>query len=80
MKKILEGFSQSALRLLVSGMSLLVIYFIYIFYAVWTHTTADTSVLIHLYFPLLEHVIMSLTILILGALLLDIAEKELKKK
>ena len=66
--------------LLISGLSIVLIYLVYIFISVLSLNSTSSLVLIHIFFPQLEHVLMSLTLIIIGALLLDVTAKELKKE
>lgn len=80
MKKISLVISPYSEKLLSYGLPVLAFYFIYIFYAVATVSHLDASLLVQKFSPQLQHIIMALTILIAGSALLDISEKEIKKR
>ncbi len=66
--------------LLISGLSLILIYLVYILLSALSLKSTSSDVLVHIYFPQLEHVIMSMTLIIIGSLLLDLTAKEIKKE
>lgn len=80
MKKYLLNVSPIAKKILSVGLSVISVYMVYLLIAVADHLKLGcSSVAVHIYSPQLEHVIMALTILILGTFAMDITEKELDK-
>lgn len=67
-------------RLLCSALPFLCLCLIWLMISVISCTDTSPDVITHTYTPALEHIMISLTLLILGALLLDISEKELRIK
>lgn len=80
MKKNIFRLSRPAFVLLLLGMTVTLCYLLYIFTSIILSKSVSSSVLIHIYLPQLEHIIMSLTIIICGALTLDVTAKQLTKK
>ena len=77
MKKNLENLSEISTKILIFGLPIVIGYFIYLIIAFNSHPDISRHVLIHIYTPQLECITVSLVILVLGALLFDITEKEL---
>ena len=77
MKKKLENLSEISTKILIFGFPIVIGYFIYLIIAFNSHPNVSHHVLIHIYTPQLEYITASLVILVLGALLFDITEKEL---
>ena len=80
MKKRKYDISEISLKILLVGLPILIISFIYLIISFSMHKNTSQTVLLHIYTPQLEHFMMSLTILILGAILFDITCKELNIK
>lgn len=66
--------------LLISGLSVVLLYLVYILLSVLSFKSTSADVLVHIFSPQLEHVLMSLTLIVAGSLLLDVTAKELKKE
>ena len=79
MKKKLYLSSISEI-LLFMGLGIIIVYLIYILVSVISLERTSSDVLIHTFSPQLEYIIMSMTLIIVGALLLDVTAKELKKE
>lgn len=79
MKKKLYLSSISEI-LLFMGLGIIIVYLIYILVSVISLERTSSDVLIHIFSPQLEYIIMSMTLIIVGALLLDVTAKELKKE
>ena len=79
MKKKLYLSSISEI-LLFMGLGIIIVYLIYILVSVISLERMSSDVLIHIFSPQLEYIIMSMTLIIVGALLLDVTAKELKKE
>ena len=77
MKKNLENLSEISTKILIFGLPVVIGYFIYLISAFNSHPNISRHVLVHIYTPQLEYITVSLVILVLGALLFDITEKEL---
>ena len=77
MKKKLENLSEISTKILIFGLPVIIGYFIYLIIAFNSHTNVSHHVLIHIYTLQLEYITASLVILVLGALLFDITEKEI---
>jgi hypothetical protein len=80
MKKNLENLSDISTKILIFGLPIVIGYFIYLIIAFNSHTDVSRHVLIHIYTPQLEYITSSLVILVLGALLFDITEKEMNNE
>ncbi len=78
MKKKAFEISRIASLILSVGLPIIAVYFVYIVISVISSTNTSPSVLVHTYSPQLEHIVMSLTLIIIGAVLMDISEKEIK--
>ena len=65
-------------KILCFGLPLIFLYLIYFIVVINSHANTSKDVLIHIYSPQIEYVIMSFTILMISSLLFDITEKELK--
>ena len=63
--------------ILYTGLPTIFLYLIYLIVSINSHSNTSREVIIHIYSPQLKHVILSLTILLIGALLFDITEKEI---
>ena len=79
MKKFLLNISETASKILIVGFLVMIICFIYLIISFTMQENVSQTVLLHTYTPQLEHFMMSLTIIITGAFLFDVTEKELKK-
>ena len=79
MKKFLLNISETASKILIVGFLVMIICFIYLIISFTMQENVSRTVLLHTYTPQLEHFMMSLTIIITGAFLFDITEKELKR-
>ena len=66
--------------LLITGLTVVLAYLIYILISILLLKSTSSDVLVHIYSPQLEYIMMSLTLIISGALLLDVTAKELKKE
>ncbi len=80
MRKLLLNMSPTSKKMLEFGLPLLAVYFIYILIAVVSEYCRGASILIHVYSPQLEHIVMSLTLLILFSLIADVSEKQASRK
>lgn len=63
-------------KILYAGLPVMLVYFVYLFISISSHENTSRDVLVHLYAPQLEYILMSLTLILLAALLFDIAEKD----
>ena len=79
MKKFLLNISETASKILIVGFLVMIICFIYLIISFNMQENVSQTVLLHTYTPQLEHFMMSLTIIITGAFLFDVTEKELKR-
>lgn len=79
MKKFLLNISETASKILIVGFLVMIICFIYLIISFTMQENVSQTVLLHTYTPQLEHFMMSLTIIITGAFLFDVTEKELKR-
>jgi len=80
MKKCRITLSDIAAKLLILGLSIILLYLIYIACAILSETNTAAHVLTHLFAPQLEHIFMSLFLVVGGSLLLDISIKEIRKE
>ncbi len=80
MKRNHFSLSKVPARLLLIGLPVIIAYLVYIFISVMMSTDISADALIHIFGPQLEHIFMTLTILIIGSLLLDVSHKEIKKE
>ena len=78
MKNIILNISVMSSRILLIGFPVMFLCFLYLILSFTTQDSVSNTVLLHTYTPQLEHFMMSLTIIITGALLFDITEKEYK--
>ncbi len=78
MKNIIHSISVTSSKILLIGLPIMFLCFAYLIISFTAQENVSNVVLLHIYTPQLEHFMMSLTILIVGALLFDITEKELK--
>ena len=79
MNKDKISLSDVAAKLLIAGLSVIIAYLIYIVVSILTMPNTNADVLKHVFAPQLEHILMSLMLVIGGSLLLDITIKEIKK-
>lgn len=79
MKKILYNISVISIKILLIGIPIMILCFSYLIISFTMQENVSKTVLLHIYTPQLEHFMMSLTIIITGALLFDITEKEFKQ-
>ena len=79
MKKLnyILSISDVSAKILRLGLPLIMGYFIYLIVSINSHTDTAKNVLIHIYLPWLEHIIMSLCIIVVGAIIFDITKKEI---
>lgn len=77
MKKNFENLSEISTKILIIGLPVIIVYFIYLIVAFNSHPDVSRHVLVHIYTPQLEYITVSLVILVFGALIFDITEKEL---
>ena len=80
MKNKLYYLSSFSSKTLLIGLPIVLICFIYLVISFLVADNVSQNVLLHIYTPQLESFMMSLTILILGTILLDISEKELEEE
>jgi len=80
MKKLISDLSDISTKILIFGIPIIVGYFVYLIIAFNSHPNTSHEVLLHIYTPQLECITVSLVILVLGALLIDLTDKELKIK
>jgi len=80
MKKKRFHLSPIATKLLIIGLTLVLGYLIYILVSLILAKNVSSDALVHTFSPQLEHVIMSLTLIVAGSLILDVTAKELKKE
>ena len=71
------SISDISAKILGFGLPLIIGYFIYLIISINSHTNTAKNVLIHIYTPWLEHIIMSLCIIVIGAIVFDITKKEM---
>ena len=80
MNKKIFHLSKIAEKLLIIGLTLIIGYLMYILVSLLFSKNVSNDVLVHMFSPQLEHVLMSLTLIVTGSLLLDVTAKELKKE
>ena len=73
----LPNLMTRAYRLLITALPFLLAPILTVFYLMLSEGETHRLILIHRYLPYVEHLVMSLTLLLLGALLLDLTEREL---
>ena len=78
MKKKAYTLSDISVKILLFGLPVIILSFIYLIISFTIHENVSQSVLVHTYTPQLESFMISLTSLILGAILIDITAKELE--
>ena len=69
--------SDISAKILKRGLPVILGYFVYLILSVNSHTNTSKEVILHIYLPWLEHIMMSLCIIIFGAIIFDITKKEL---
>lgn len=70
--------SRPSCRMLHLGMLTLLLPFTRMLYELWQDRALPSNLLIHTYLPILEHLLMSVTLWLCGVLLLDLMVKQLK--
>ena len=70
--------SRLSCRMLHLGMLALMLPFARMLYELWQDRTLPATLLIHTYLPILEHLLMSVTLWLCGVFLLDLMVKQLK--
>ena len=75
LKHLFLSFSSLSLKLLHIGLPIVLVYLLALLSVLLSTPHLPPSVLSHLYLSSLEHIIMALTIVVLGALTADIAER-----
>ena len=75
--KYMLSISDVSAKILGLGLPLIIGYFIYLIVSINSHTDTAKNVLIHIYLPWLEHIVMSLCIIVVGAIIFDITKKEI---
>lgn len=78
MQKNSFKISKIASTILKVGLPIMALYFVYIIVSVLSVKNTTPNVIANTYSSQLEHIFMSFTILIVGAVIMDITEKELK--
>ena len=76
MNKLIYTLSDISAKILSLGFPLITGYLIYLVIAINSHTNTAKKVLIHMYMPQLEYVMMSLCIIVIGAIVFDITKRE----
>ena len=72
-----HSLSDISAKILKLGLPLILGYFLFLIISINSHSNTSKEVIIHIYLPWLEHIMMSLCILVLGAVIFDITKKEL---
>ena len=80
MKKQGLTLTRTAAKLLMLGLSIISLYLIYIIAAILMQTNTSVAVLRHIFTPQIEHILMSLFLIVGGSLLLDLSIKEINKE
>ena len=78
MKNNLHTPSIISIKILLIGLPIIILCFIYLIISFTMHENVSQSVLVHTYKPQLESFMISLTLIVLGAIIIDISENELK--
>ena len=71
------SISDISAKILSLGLPLIIGYFIYLIISINSHINTAKNVLIHIYTPWIEHIVMSLCIIVIGAIVFDITKKEI---
>ena len=71
------SISDISIKILSLGLPLIIGYLILLINSICSHTNTDKKVLIHIYLPWLEYIMMSLCIIVIGAIIFDITKKEI---
>ncbi len=79
MKKLAYTYTISDIsaKILSLGFPLIIGYLVYLVISISSHTNTAKKVLIHIYLPWLEYIMMSLCIIVIGAIIFDITKKEI---
>ena len=72
-----HSLSDISVKILKLGLPLIIGYLIYLVISIASHTNTAKKVLIHIYLPQLEYIMMSLCVIVIGAILFDITKKEM---
>ncbi len=72
-----RSISDISAKILNFGLPLIIGYFIYLITSINSHRNTAQEVLIHIYLPWLEYIMMSLCIIVIGAIVFDITQKEI---
>ena len=72
-----RSISDISAKILNFGLPLIIVYFIYLIFSIGTHQNTAKEVLIHTYLPWFEYIMMSLCIIVIGAIIFDITKKEI---
>ena len=75
--KYKRAISDISAKILNFGLPLILGYFIYLIFCICSHQNTAKEVLIHTYLPWFEYIMMSLCIVVLGAIVFDITKKEI---
>ena len=77
--KHINCFCKTAKTVLILGINLILPGLLALYFIIKDASASLTSdILIHIYAPMIEYYLMSIAIIVIGALLLDIAEKDIK--
>ena len=71
------SISDISAKILSLGLPLIIGYFIYLIISINSHINTAKNVLIHIYTLWIEHIVMSLCIIVIGAIVFDITKKEI---
>ena len=71
------SISDISIKILSLGLPLIIGYLILLINSICSHTNTAKKVLIHIYLPWLEYIMMSLCIIVIGAIIFDITKKEI---
>ena len=72
-----HSISKISLKILNLGLPLILGYFVYLIVSINSHINTAKEVLIHIYLPWIEYIMMSLCIIVVGAIFFDITKKEI---
>ena len=79
LKELFLSFSSISLKFLHFGLPTVLIYLFVLLFKTLSASEMPPNVLAHIYSPMLEYIIMTLTITLIGAFVADIAERNTNK-